>query len=111
MSANVILVLSSCADEAEAGRIAKELVEAGLAACVSQLPGISSTYRWQGSVQTSREVVLLIKTVAANFEALRARLQHLHSYELPEIIAVPVVQGSPAYLEWVQANCTVTAIK
>ncbi len=111
MSTNVILVISSCADETEAGRIARDLVESGLVACVNRLPGMTSTYRWKGAVETTGEVLLLIKTVTANFEELRARLQNLHSYELPEIIAIPVTQGGAAYLEWVQANCTVTAIK
>ncbi len=109
MSTNVILVISSCGDETEAGRIARDLVESGLAACVNQLPGVISTYRWKGSVETASEVLLLIKTVTANFDALRARLQNLHSYELPEIIAMPVTHASTSYLQWVQANCAVTA--
>lgn len=75
-----------------------------LAACVNRVPGISSTYRWQGAVTTEREELLLIKTTARRFEALKSRLLELHPYELPELIAIPVERGHDAYLEWVRAG-------
>jgi periplasmic divalent cation tolerance protein len=75
-----------------------------LAACVNRVPGISSTYRWQGAVTTEREELLLIKTTARRFEALKSRLLELHPYEFPELIAIPVERGHDAYLEWVRAG-------
>lgn len=101
---DTLLVLVTCPpDHAEA--IARGLVEAGLAACVNQVPGLRSTYRWQGQVQTDDEALLLAKTTAPRFEALRARVLELHPYELPEVIAVPVTWGHAPYLEWI-AQCT-----
>jgi periplasmic divalent cation tolerance protein len=88
-----------CAQE-----IAEALVGEQLAACVNRVPGISSTYRWQGAVTTEREELLLIKTTARRFEALKSRLLELHPYELPELIAIPVERGHDAYLEWVRAG-------
>ena len=73
-----------------------------LAACVNRVPGIRSTYRWQGGVATDDEELLLIKTTAGRFEALKGRLLQLHPYELPELIAVPVEFGHTAYLDWVR---------
>ncbi len=76
-----------------------------LAACVDRLPALTSVYLWQDKVERNTETLLLIKTTNARFEALRARLCVLHPYELPEIIAMPVTKGLPAYLRWVTA-CT-----
>ncbi len=109
MTEQVILAFSNCADGAEASRIAHTLVEEGLAACVNQLPGVTSTYRWQGKLEQQCEVLLMIKTVRSNFERLRARLQTLHSYELPELIAIPLIAGSEPYLNWVRENSKLTA--
>ena len=95
-----LLVLTTCPDEAVAERLARQLVEAGLAACVSRMPGLRSTYRWQGRVEDEPEVLLLIKTVATRFQELEMRLKSLHPYEVPEIIAVPIVRGSSDYLSW-----------
>ena len=103
-SDTVLLCYCSCPDAACAEGIAEALVGERLAACVNRLPGVSSTYRWQGTVTTEREELLLIKTTAGCFEALRTRLLQLHPYELPELIAVPVEHGHQAYLEWVRAN-------
>jgi periplasmic divalent cation tolerance protein len=100
----VLLCYCSCPDAASAAGIAEALVGERLAACVNRLSGISSTYRWQGAVTTEREELLMIKTTAGCFEALRTRLLQLHPHELPELIAVPVEQGHEAYLEWVRAN-------
>ncbi|BBD81161.1 divalent-cation tolerance protein CutA [Aerosticca soli] len=98
----VLLCHCTCPDPASATRLATALVEEGLAACVSRLPGVLSTYRWQGRVESAEEVLLLIKTTTDRFAALRERVLALHPYELPELIALPVDRGHPAYLEWVR---------
>jgi len=97
---SVRLVLSTCPDADTAARLARALVDERLAACVSALPGAVSTYRWQGQVEQSSEVQLLIKTSGERLDALTARLAELHPYELPEILAVEA-GGLPAYLAWV----------
>ena len=102
----VLLCYCSCPDAASAQGIAEALVGERLAACVNRVPGISSTYRWHGTVTTDSEELLLIKTTTGRFEALRTRLLQLHPYELPELITVPVGHGHDAYLEWVRANAT-----
>jgi periplasmic divalent cation tolerance protein len=104
MSSDAILVLTACPDEATGARIARDLVESGLAACVSRLPGAHSTYRWKGRLQDEPEVLLIIKTLVTRFEALEMRLKSLHPYEVPEIIALPVVNGSPEYLSWLRTH-------
>lgn len=95
-----LLVYSACPTADAARRIADVLVAERLAACVSVLPGMVSTYRWQGAVERADEVLLIAKTVAARREALQARLVELHPYELPEVIAVEAA-ALPAYLEWI----------
>ena len=90
----------SAVDAEEAGRLAELLIEKRLAACVQILPGMESVYRWQGRVERQREVLLLAKTTRAKFEDLEREVRTAHSYETPEIIAVPVATGSPAYLQW-----------
>jgi periplasmic divalent cation tolerance protein len=106
MSSDAILVLTACPDEATGARIARDLVESGLAACVSRLPGAHSTYRWKGRLQDEPEVLLIIKTLVTRFEALEMRLKSLHPYEVPEIIALPVVSGSSEYLAWLRTAAT-----
>jgi len=101
---NCRLLLSSCPDRDCAESIAKALVEASLAACVSVIPGARSFYRWEGRTESAEECLLLIKTTADCQPALQARLLELHPYELPELIAVEVGSGLPAYLEWVAAS-------
>lgn len=98
---NVLIVLTNCPDAEVADRIARTLVEQGLAACVNQLPPVSSVYRWRGSVERAREVPLLIKTTRERMAELQDAIRALHPYELPEIVAIPVVAGLPAYLRWV----------
>lgn len=100
----VFLILSTCPDADTAQRLARTLVEERLAACVSLLPGVVSTYRWQGDVEQATEVQLLAKTSGDRREALMARLAELHPYELPEILAVETAAGLPAYLDWVAAE-------
>jgi len=99
---DALLVLTSCPDEAVAERLARDLVDAGLAACVSRVPGLRSTYRWQGRVEDEPEVLLLIKTVATRFQELEMRVKSLHPYEVPEIIALPIAKCSLDYLSWLQ---------
>ena len=100
MSSDAILVLTTCPDEATAGRIAVDLVEAGLAACVNRVSGVRSTYRWKDRLEDEPEVLLIIKTLASRYQTLEMRLKSLHPYEVPEIIALPIVGGSPEYLSW-----------
>ena len=95
-----IVVLTTCPDEASGARIARDLVESGLVACVSRVGPIHSTYRWQGTVQDEPEVLLVIKTVSARYSELEMRLKSLHPYEVPEMIAMPVTAGSAEYLAW-----------
>ncbi len=94
----VVLVTTSAREEAEA--IAQNLVESKLAACVSFMP-INSIYTWQGKVNKDEEWQLLIKTDLSKFESLAARIKELHSYEVPEIIALPLVAGFAPYLAWI----------
>jgi periplasmic divalent cation tolerance protein len=100
----MMLVLTTLGNPEQAGEIAATLVGEELAACVNILPGVSSVYRWKGELQNDNEVLCLIKTTEARFEALRARLVELHPYELPEVIGVPIKAGHPAYLEWLAAS-------
>ena len=94
----VVYVTVSSSDEGK--RIARALVEERLAACVNQLPGVRSTYRWQGKIEEGGEELLIIKTSKSLFTALQQRVCELHSYAVPEVIAVPMVAGSEAYLQW-----------
>ena len=98
---SVLICFSTCPDADSAGRIATALVDERLAACVNVLPGVRSTYRWQGRLQQADEVLLVIKTTADRYPALQARLPELHPYELPELVAVEACSGLPAYLDWV----------
>jgi len=96
-----VLVITNLADVASAQKLARTLVEQRLAACVNMLPAVQSIYRWNGAVEEAAEVTLLIKTTAARYAALEQAIQALHPYELPEVIAVPVSAGLPAYLGWI----------
>jgi periplasmic divalent cation tolerance protein len=98
-----ILVLCTCPDEAVAVDIARVLVKEGLAACVNRVAPVTSIYQWDGRLCEAPEQLLLIKTTPARFEALELRLKALHPYEIPEIIALPVVAGSSQYLAWLNA--------
>jgi periplasmic divalent cation tolerance protein len=99
----VLLCYCTCPDAASALHLARAVVGEQLAACVNRIPGIASTYRWNGEVITDTEELLLIKTTVSRFEALKERVLALHPYEVPELIAVPVQHGHAAYLEWVRA--------
>lgn len=97
---NKIVVLSTCDSEEQAARLARHLVEQRLAACVNILSQVRSIYRWNEKVEDAGEWMLVIKSRRDLFLALRAEIEKLHSYETPEIIALPVVEGSEAYLGW-----------
>lgn len=101
MSDAVLLVLCNTPDEACAQQIANTLLERRLAACVNLLAPCRSVYRWQGKIETATEHPLLVKTTAARYAELEAALRELHPHEVPEIIALPVSAGLPAYLAWV----------
>jgi periplasmic divalent cation tolerance protein len=97
-----ILITTSNMDEAE--KIGRTLVEEGLAACANIVEGVRSIYRWKGEVCDGRECLMVVKTTAANFDAVERRVRELHSYEVPEVIAIPIVKGSRPYLDWVEEN-------
>jgi periplasmic divalent cation tolerance protein len=96
-----LLVFTNAPDRTVAARIAQALVDARLAACVNVLAGCTSVYRWDGAVETAEELPIIIKTRACRYAEVEAAIRRLHPYELPEILAVPVVDGLPEYLEWV----------
>ncbi|HLH02204.1 MAG TPA: divalent-cation tolerance protein CutA [Bryobacteraceae bacterium] len=99
-----VVVFCTCPDRAEALRLAHAILEQRLAACVNILPGIESVYRWNEKVETGSEVLLLIKTAAERFDALRQAILNLHSYQTPEVIALPIVTGSEPYLAWLRSS-------
>ncbi|MFH1044488.1 MAG: divalent-cation tolerance protein CutA [Pseudomonadota bacterium] len=99
-----LLVVTNLPDRESAEKLAALLIERRLAACVNILAPCSSVYRWQGKIQRNEEHPLLIKTVAERYAELEASIRANHPYELPEIIAVSVVRGLPAYLQWVEAE-------
>jgi periplasmic divalent cation tolerance protein len=94
------IVLTTLGADADAGRLARTLVDEQLAACVNVLPPMSSVYRWKGKVEEDREQQLVIKTAAHRIPALEARLRELHPYEVPEFLVLRVDEGSDAYLAW-----------
>jgi periplasmic divalent cation tolerance protein len=104
MTEQVILALSTCPDEATARRLAHALVSERLATCVNRLPGVTSTYFWDGRLQDDPEILLIIKTTAARQAELQARLKALHPYELPELVVLPVCGGNEPYLQWVRSG-------
>jgi periplasmic divalent cation tolerance protein len=99
-----IVVLLTAANGEEAARLADMLIGAHLAACVQILPEMESVYRWQGKIERQPEILLLVKTARSKFDELEREVRALHSYETPEIIALPLVAGSSPYLEWLNAS-------
>ena len=102
MPNDILMLYCTCPDDEVAERIATDLVTRGLAGCVNRIPGLTSTYRWEGELKSGTEVLLLIKTAASRSAELTAELLRLHPYELPEIIAVPICDGNPEYLKWIE---------
>jgi periplasmic divalent cation tolerance protein len=98
------IVLTTAGSRDEADKIASELVQRSHAACVNVVGPMTSTYRWQGKVERAEEFLLVIKTTAGAVERVRAAIEELHSYELPEFLVLPIESGSARYLEWI-AQC------
>lgn len=96
-----IVVVTTVGTEDQAHLISRALVARRQAACVNALPGIRSTYRWKGKICTDGEMMLIVKTTDAEFEAVAATIRELHTYELPEILAFPVDRGDDAFLRWI----------
>jgi periplasmic divalent cation tolerance protein len=100
------IVLTTSGSEEEARKIGRYLVEQGLAACVNIIPRVESIYRWQGKVESAQEWLLIIKTTAERFPAVRDAIRELHSYDLPECISFSVEDGSSPYLKWLEESVT-----
>ncbi len=101
---DAIIVLVTCGSEEEGVKIAHSLVEERLAACVNLISPVRSIYRWEGKIWDEKEWLLIIKTQKDRFEELEKRVKFLHSYSVPEIIGLPIVEGSSAYLNWIREN-------
>ena len=108
-SYNIVFVTT--ANEEDAAAIGRALVEERLAACANLVGPIRSIYRWRAAVEDASEHLLLIKTRASLFPALQARVKQLHTYEVPEIVAVEIKQGSPQYLAWIHESTAQTPAK
>ncbi len=104
MVTDKIVVITTCNSQEQGAQLARHLIEHRLAACVNILPGARSFYRWKGEIEQAEEVVLIIKSRQDVLEKLRDAIAHLHSYEIPEVIALPVVAGSDAYLNWLDGE-------
>jgi periplasmic divalent cation tolerance protein len=102
----VRVALTMAPDRETAATLARTLVNERLAACVNVVPGAESFYRWEGRIQEDAEVLLIIKTQEARTEALASRIKALHPYDLPEVLVLPAIGGSTAYLQWVEAETT-----
>jgi periplasmic divalent cation tolerance protein len=100
MSENHLVMLCVCPDRESGERIARALVQERLAGCVNLIPGMVSTFRWEGEVKQQDEHLIIIKTSAGRFEAVRAAITLSHPYDTPEVIALPIVEGDPKYLQW-----------
>lgn len=107
-SSQILLILTSFPNDTSARELAEILVDRRLAACINILQRCTSVYRWQGLTETASEVPVLIKTTRQRYEAVEQAIKSLHPYELPEIIAVPVDNGLPAYLQWIAHETTET---
>ncbi len=99
-----VLILVTTNSQEEAERIARALVDSRLAACVNIISGIRSIYRWEGNIWDEGELVLLIKTRMALFEQVESKIKEIHSYEVPEIVAIPIIRGSKTYLNWLNKS-------
>ena len=105
-----IVICVTAGSTSEASRLARALVEERLAACVNQIGPIQSVYRWEGKLEESVEQLLIIKSRKELFPALEKRVRELHSYSVPEIVALPIIDGSPDYLRWLDEQVTGGAV-
>jgi periplasmic divalent cation tolerance protein len=96
------LVLTTCPDATAAEAIARALVEGRLAACVNVLPPMRSIYRWRGAVESAEEQLLIAKIRVADYAKVEHLIQQVHPYELPEVVAIPIADGLPGYLAWIE---------
>lgn len=103
-----VVAFTTCETEEQAGRIARALVEKHLVACVNIAGPVRSIYRWKGAIEEANEYLLIVKTEAALMPQLQAALERLHSYEVPELIAMPVTAGSARYLDWISESVSRT---
>jgi len=99
-----VAILVTVSSEEEGLRIARDLVDAKLAACVNIISGLRSIYRWEGKICDEGELLLLIKTRMPLFEQVEGKIREIHSYEVPEIVAIPITRGSEAYLNWLRES-------
>ncbi len=105
MAEEVLTVFTTWPDLETARTAARTLVEEKLAACGNIVPGVESVYRWEGKVETSAEVLVIFKTVIGRYQMLEARLRTLHPYAVPEVLALRITDGLPAYVRWVEQSC------
>ncbi len=105
MKIHYIVVLVTAKDKKEAGKIARGLLEAKLIACANIVEGVQSLFWWQGKIDSSKEVLLVLKTKKILFKKVIAQVKSLHSYQTPEIIALPIINGSEDYLDWISSSC------
>jgi periplasmic divalent cation tolerance protein len=105
MNTQYIIVLVTSKDKKEASKIANGLLEAKLVACANIVNGVRSVFWWQGKIDSSNEVLLVLKTKKTLFKKISAKVKSLHSYQTPEIIALPIVNGSEDYLNWIKSSC------
>lgn len=101
---NYITVFITCSSSHEADKITKAILRARLAACGNIIKGVSSTYWWKGKIEKANEVLLIMKTKKVNLNTIIKRVKELHSYEVPEIIALPIIGGSKDYLNWIEES-------
>ena len=109
LAMKAVAIVTTVGSEEEANRIAGEIVGRRQAACVNILTGVRSVYRWKGRICRDSEYLLIVKTLASEFEAVRETIHELHSYELPEILAFSIAEGDPRFLEWIAESCDKSA--
>jgi periplasmic divalent cation tolerance protein len=105
MNTRYAVIFVTAKDKKEAGKIARGLLEAKLIACANIVEGVQSLFWWQGKIDSSEEVLLVLKTKKVLFKKVSAKVKSLHSYQTPEIIALPIVDGSDDYLSWIGSSC------